>query len=55
MQTFDTALMALYKAGTISLDEALAKADSRDGLALRIRLSEGGDAPVHDPYDATTY
>ena len=55
MQTFDQALMALYKRGVIDLEEALAKADSRDGLALRIRLSEGGDAPVHDPYDATTY
>jgi twitching motility protein PilU len=55
MQTFDQALMALYKRGIIELDEALSKADSRDGLALRIRLSEGGDAPVHDPYDAATY
>ena len=55
MQTFDQALMALYKSGTIELEEALAKADSRDGLALKIRLSEGGDSPVHDPFDATTF
>ena len=55
MQTFDQALMSMYKRGIIDLEEALAKADSRDGLALRIRLSEGDAAPVHDPYDATTY
>jgi twitching motility protein PilU len=55
MQTFDQALMSLYKRGIIDLEEALAKADSRDGLALRIRLSEGDSAPVHDPYDAATY
>jgi twitching motility protein PilU len=55
MQTFDQALMTLYRTGIIDLEEALVKADSRDGLALRIRLSEGGDAPVHDPYDSTTF
>ena len=55
MQTFDQALMPLYKRGVIDLEEALSKADSRDGLALRTRLSEGDTAPVHDPYDATTY
>src|SRR3954451_2161282 len=55
MQTFDQALMAMYKEGKIDLEEALVKADSRDGLALKIRLSEGADAPVHDPFDATTF
>ena len=35
--------------GRIDLEEALRKADSRDGLALRIRLSEGAGAE-HDPY-----
>ena len=55
MQTFDQALMSMYKEGKIDLEEALAKADSRDGLALKIRLSEGADAPVHDPFDATTF
>ena len=55
MQTFDQALMSMYKEGKIDLEEALSKADSRDGLALKIRLSEGGDAPVHDPFDATTF
>ena len=31
------------------LEEALRKADSRDGLALKIRLSEGASGE-HDPY-----
>jgi twitching motility protein PilU len=42
MQTFDQALYRLYKEGTIELEEALRNADSRDGLALKIRLAEGG-------------
>lgn len=49
MQTFDQALYRLYKEGKIELEEALRKADSRDGLSLKIRLSEGG-ADEHDPY-----
>lgn len=40
MHTFDQSLFALYKAGRISLDNALANADSHTDLALRIRLSE---------------
>jgi twitching motility protein PilU len=53
MQTFDQSLYRLYKEGTIELEEALSKADSRDGLALRIRLAEGGrgsELPQDDPY-----
>jgi twitching motility protein PilU len=55
MQTFDQSLYKLYKSGRIELEEALAKADSRDGLALKIRLSEGGGAEAtelvgNDPY-----
>ena len=54
MQTFDQSLFKLYKEGKIELEEALKKADSRDGLALKIRMSEG-DGPSeggepHDPY-----
>ena len=49
MQTFDQSLFGLYKEGKIELEEALRKADSRDGLALKIRLSEGG-GDSHDPY-----
>ena len=52
MQTFDQALYRLYKEGKIDLEEALRKADSRDGLSLKIRLSEGG-SDEHDPYADT--
>lgn len=46
MQTFDQALYVLYKAGKISLKDALDNADSRNNLGLRIRLSESGrEAP----------
>jgi len=57
MQTFDQSLYALYKTGIIELEEALNKADSRDGLALKIRLAEaGGEATTQqDSYDAATF
>ncbi len=55
MQTFDQSLYRLYKEGRIELDEALNKADSRDGLSLKIRLSEGSGSEStelvgNDPY-----
>jgi twitching motility protein PilU len=40
MQTFDTALYNLYKAGKISLDEALHNADGANNLRLKIELEE---------------
>jgi twitching motility protein PilU len=49
MQTFDQCLFRLYKEGRIEMEEALKAADSRDGLALKFRLSEGGSGD-HDPY-----
>ncbi|MEM9302911.1 MAG: PilT/PilU family type 4a pilus ATPase [Pseudomonadota bacterium] len=53
MQTFDQALYKLYKDGVVELDEALRKADSPDGLQLKIKLSEGagddGDMGLYDP------
>ncbi|MEO5561764.1 MAG: PilT/PilU family type 4a pilus ATPase [Dokdonella sp.] len=55
MQTFDQSLYALYKEGKIELEEALNHADSRDGLALKVRLAEGGDAPMADAFDAHNY
>ncbi|MGD9582803.1 MAG: PilT/PilU family type 4a pilus ATPase [Lysobacterales bacterium] len=56
MQTFDQALYRLYKDGKVELEEALNKADSRDGLALKIRLAEGGSGSAeHDPYDPTAF
>lgn len=42
MQTFDQALFDLYRAGTISLDEALKNADSANNLRLRVKLAEDG-------------
>jgi twitching motility protein PilU len=40
-QTFDQALFKLYKEGKISKDEAIKNADSKNNVALQIRLSEG--------------
>jgi twitching motility protein PilU len=53
MQTFDQSLYKLYREGLVDLDEVLNKADSRDGLALKIRLSEGAvgnEFASSDPY-----
>jgi twitching motility protein PilU len=56
MQTFDQALYSLFKEGKIELEEALTKADSRDGLALKIRLAEGGEpGQAHDPFDVSAF
>jgi twitching motility protein PilU len=38
-QTFDQALFSLYKAGKITLDQALANADSANNLRLKIKLA----------------
>jgi twitching motility protein PilU len=38
MQTFDSALLELYKGGRISMDEALANADSRSNLEASIHF-----------------
>lgn len=43
MQTFDQALYDLYKAGKITLEEALRNADSANNVRLRVKLSEEGD------------
>lgn len=46
-QTFDQALLVLYKEEKISLEEALANADSANNLRLKIKLQglKGDDAP----------
>lgn len=49
METFDQCLFRMTKEGLIEQEAALNVADSRDGLALKFRLSEGADAE-HDPY-----
>lgn len=38
MQTFDDALLGLYKAGTITLEEAMGHADSRSNLEAKINF-----------------
>jgi len=48
MESFDQCLFRMAKNGIIEQEEALRAADSRDGLALKFRLSEGGSE--HDPY-----
>ena len=49
MHSFDQCLFRLAKDGLIEQEEALRAADSRDGLALKFRLSEGASGE-HDPY-----
>src|ERR1700755_664269 len=55
MQTFDQSLYALYKEGKVELEEVLNHADSRDGLALKIRLAEGADSPMPETFDVNNY
>lgn len=49
METFDQALYRLFKEGRITKAAALDAADSRDGLDLKFRMSEGSNQP-HDPF-----
>ncbi|ATD68563.1 type IV pili twitching motility protein PilT [Luteimonas chenhongjianii] len=49
VESFDQCLFRLYKEGRIERETALRAADSRDGLDLKFRLSEGGTGS-HDPY-----
>lgn len=53
METFDQCLFRMTKEGKIEMEEALRAADSRDGLALKFRLSEGHSGE-HDPYALPT-
>ncbi|MDQ3229438.1 MAG: PilT/PilU family type 4a pilus ATPase, partial [Pseudomonadota bacterium] len=41
MESFDQCLYRMHKEGKIEMEEALRAADSRDGLNLKFRLSEG--------------
>lgn len=50
METFDKCLFRLAREGKISEEAALDVADSREGLALRFRLSNGALSGEHDPY-----
>jgi twitching motility protein PilU len=38
MQNFDEALLALYKNGTITLEEAMSHADSRSNLEAKVNF-----------------
>ncbi|MET0328490.1 MAG: PilT/PilU family type 4a pilus ATPase [Luteimonas sp.] len=49
VETFDQCLFRLHKEGRIERETALRAADSRDGLDLKFRLSEGSMGS-HDPY-----
>lgn len=51
MQTFDSHLLKLFKAGTISLEEALQNADSPNNLKLKINLSEGRGSATQNTQD----
>ncbi len=46
MQTFDGALFKLYEAGRVTLEDAIANADSPNNLRLRIKLAQGESAPA---------
>ena len=49
IESFDQCLYRLYKDGRIDRETALRAADSREGLDLKFRLSEGAQGE-HDPY-----
>ena len=48
MQTFDQALFYLYEEGTISYEEAMRNADSKNELRLRIKLESKRDSAIAD-------
>lgn len=48
MQTFDQALLKLYKEGKISKENAIKYADSKNNVGLQIRLSEETDFDLQD-------
>jgi twitching motility protein PilU len=49
MQTFDAAMFKLYMAGRISLDDAIANADSPNNLRLRIKLASDSESKASSP------
>lgn len=51
MQTFDMALLDLYNAGKVTLDEALKNADGANNLRLKIELAEKGEKGHSDDDD----
>ena len=53
MQTFDQALFKLYEEGTISYEEAMRNADSKNELRLRIKLESKREAVSEDRHSQT--
>jgi twitching motility protein PilU len=53
MQTFDQALFALYEDGTISYEEAMRNADSKNELRLKIKLDSKRDTSLTDQETAS--
>ena len=50
MQTFDQSLFSLYEEGTISYEEAMRNADSKNELRLRVKLESKRDTAVSDDH-----
>ncbi len=50
MQTFDQALFSLYEDGTISYEEAMRNADSKNELRLRIKLESKREGTLADQH-----
>jgi len=48
MKTFDQALYELYETGTVSYEDALRNADSKNELRLRIKLESKREQKVVD-------
>ena len=53
MQTFDQSLYALYDEGTITYEEAMRNADSKNELRLRIKLESKRDSSAADQQSET--
>ncbi len=53
MQTFDQALYELYENATISYEEAMRNADSKNELRLRVKLESKRDSAIADQQSAT--
>ena len=48
IETFDQALFSLYEEGTISYEEAMRNADSKNELRLRVKLESKRDSAIAD-------
>lgn len=48
MQTFDQALLKLYRSGAISMENAIKYADSKNNVSLQIRLNSAGNFDSQD-------